>query len=1118
MHEPSTIARPHLESRLDGALTRRLTCVVAGAGFGKTTLLTRWAAGTTSAWHGLGAADRTLTGLVRTITDVLRARVPGLPPDLVAATRGSRGPDIGSDEAGRAQAYAGRISEALTAGQARDLVLVLDDVESLPAGTDSVAFVAALCRQAPSTLHVVLSSRAEPPFPLARLRGQGQVLDLSAAELAFSEAETLAVVQATMGEGAAALAPDIHRMTAGWPAAVRLATEALANDAPTRHAATLERLRRPGGMLHDYLADEVVAAEPPEVRELLGRLALLDRFTPELAGALGPPGTAGELAGLIRRGLVVATPGRTGADTWLALNALIRSMLDSRNRDRADPGRRPTAAPGATVARAARWFETHGQAADALRCALDAGIDDEVHRLVMRWGPRLLAEGEAATVLAGLVRLPAEERTPEVDRLEGEAHQLLGDWEAALACFERAAGAAAGVDSLPAGLAWRMGLIHHLRGDLETALAVYGRGLLTGDGGHDDSVDQALLVAWTATAHWLLGDGDACRPLADGALARARRCGDDRALAAAHTVQALVAALDGDRLANDTHYVRALDHAERAGDLLQIIRIRLNRGSRFNEEGFYDDAITELDLAIGLADLGGYAAFKATALGNRGEARLRLGQFELALDDLETAKAVFQRLGSMMVCYPLGLLGELHHARGQLALARAAFSEAAEVGRRSGDMQGLVPAAAGLARLLAEDDPAAARRLAEEAVARGPVLGQVEALLALGWVTLGQGRVDREAGDGPGDAAGNRPGAAAEGPTAAADIAARVVELAGARRDRAGLAEAFELRAASTDNAAQARRHLHDALALWEELLSPFGQGRVLTALARLGGPEAAARARRAERLLRPLGARRLAGEAARLASAARTPRPLAIQCLGGFAVVRDGAPVAVAEWKSRKARDLVKILIARHGRPVHRGVILDLLWPTEPPERSSSRLSVTLSTARAVLDPGKAQPAGWFLVADADTLALDVDHVEVDVLVFLELAAGAIAHRKDGPFPAALDALAYAEGSYVGDAFPEDPYEDWAVSLRERARAAYISVARTLADDAAAGGDPGTAVRCYLRVLEHDGFDEQAHLGLVRTQLAAGQQGEARRSYRAYSARMDELGAEAAPFPRPTS
>ena len=1150
--QASTIARPRLERRLDGALDRRLTCVVAGPGFGKTTLVSGWAATTPramSAWHGLTAGDRTLTVVVRAVTDALRLCVPELPADLVAAASGPRGPDTGTDEAGRAQAYAGRICEALAAHRGRDVVLVLDDAEALDGAAESAAFVAGLCRQAPAGLHVVLCSRREPPFPVARMRGQGQLLDLSAAELALTPAETEQVVRATIGDihggggvpgagGAveppgvapgieppgvpghgeppdlSGLAAELHRVTAGWPAAVRLTCEALAREAdPGRYRATLARLRRPGGELYDYLADEVVAAEDDLARGLLVRLAALDRFTPELAAALAPGGDAA-LAGLVRRGVVVDAPGR--GDAWLSVNALVREVVG------AMPG--TEAVRRDSLAAAAGWFEEQGRPAEALRCTLatppgeggaggadgaGSGPGGEVLRLVMRWGPELLRAGEADTVLTAVAHVDPAERTDAVDRLEGDARQLLGDWDGALACYGLAAGeardgageAGRGDTPLPAGLAWRMGLIHHLRGELDAALAVYRRGDLgEGERRHTaptadraplgDAADQALLVAWTATAHWLRGDADGCRGLADDAMARARRSGDDRALAAAHTVRALVAAHDGDRLANDSHYLRALDHAERAGDLLQVIRIRLNRGSRLNEEGFYDEAIAELDLAIGHADLGGYAAFKAIALGNRGEARGQLGRFDEAVDDLDTATAIFQKLGSLLVAYPLSQVGHIHAARGQTALARAAFTEAVEVSRTSGDLQGLVPGLAGLARLVAADDPAAARALADEAVALGHGLNEVEALLAQGWTALAVGERDE-----------------------ASAIAGRAHALAAERRDRAALADSTELLAMAAPPE-RAGPGLRDALGLWEELRNPLGQGRVLLALARLGGPDAAARALRAERLLRPLGARRLAVEAARLASAARPVPAVAIHCLGGFAVLRDGAAVPVGEWKSRKARDLVKVLIARDGRPVHRGTLLELLWPGEDPDQTASRLSVALSTARAVLDPAKAFAAGWFLAADADTVWIDVDHAEVDLVRFAELAAVAAAERKSGPGPSSTDALAAAEVAYVGDAFPEDPYEDWTVSPRERARASYLWVARTLADDSAAAGDGATAVRCYLRVIEHDPYDEHAHLGLVGTYLAAGQQGEARRAYRAYCARMDDIGVEAAPFP----
>jgi DNA-binding SARP family transcriptional activator len=1096
-HGPFTLTRPRLDQRLAGAGHRRLTCVVAGAGFGKTTLLTAWAAtASASAWHSLTSGDRALGVIVRAVTDALRARVPGLPADLVAAVSGPRGPDTGTDEASRAQAYAGRICEALADRQPRDLVLVLDDLEAIDGAPESVAFVAGLCRQAPATLHVVLSSRRDPPFPVARLRGQGLVLDLSASDLAFTQDETGQVVRAALGEEAdPRLGDALHELTGGWPAAVRLAAEALAHDPGGNAEAALARLRRPGGMLHDYLVAEVVGAESAQTQDLLARLAVLDRFTPDLAETLGPAGSAGALAALVRRGLIVDTPGP--GQPWLTLSALVRGVVSPVSPE----------ARSDTLTAAAGWFEDHGQAADALRCLLSAGSAGATARLVTTWGPELLQGGETEAVLDAIALVEGE-RPLAVHRLEGDARQLSGDWDGALACYDRATG---GHEALEPGLAWRMGLIHHLRGDLTTALAIYARGDLetgTSLGSSFDPTDEALLVAWTATAHWLRGDGDRCRALADDAMERARRSRDDRALAAAHTVQALVAALDGDRLANDGHYLRALDHAERAGDLLQIIRIRLNRGSRLNEEGFYAEAIAELDLAIGLADLGGYAALKGIALGNRGEAHWRLGRFELAIDDLDRAVAIFQRLGSLMVAYPLGLVGDVHAARGRTALARASFNEAAEVGRRSGDMQSLVPALSGLARLLAEDDPAAARALADEAVDCGPVLGHVDALIA-------QARCALAAGD-----------------TAEAEaITARAEEVAGERRDRAALAEVAELRAATAPTPAAGESALAEALALWDELGNPLGRGRVLLALARLGGPEARARARAAGNLLRPLGARRLAAAAERMATAVESPAspaapgspaepappavpPLAIQCLGGFAVLRGGEPVTVSEWRSRKARDLVKVLISREGRPVHRGVLVELLWPDEDPARTGSRLSVTLSTARAVLDPAKVFPPNWYLAAESDAVWLDVGHAEVDVLRFTALAAQATVARKAGPTHEAVEALAAAEAAYVGDAFTEDPYEDWSVSMRERARATYISVARTLADDTAAAGDTATAVRCYLRVLEHDPYDEHAHLGVVATQLGAGQQGEARRSYRAYGQRMDEIGVEAAPFP----
>jgi len=89
------------------------------------------------------------------------------------------------------------------------------------------------------------------------------------------------------------------------------------------------------------------------------------------------------------------------------------------------------------------------------------------------------------------------------------------------------------------------------------------------------------------------------------------------------------------------HYLRALDHAERAGDVLQVIRIRANRGSLFLEEGYYSEAIAELDAAIGQADLAGFASLRALALMNRGEVARRLGRLD---DAARTVDEIAERL------------------------------------------------------------------------------------------------------------------------------------------------------------------------------------------------------------------------------------------------------------------------------------------------------------------------------------------------------------------------------------------------------------------------------------------------------------------------------------------
>jgi ATP/maltotriose-dependent transcriptional regulator MalT/DNA-binding SARP family transcriptional activator len=1065
--------RPELLRRLEDAGARRLTTVVAGAGFGKSTLLAAWASRVQSAWYSLQPEDAGLPTFLRGLTDALRLRLPDLPDELGTVLASSLGPD--TDDLARADALAAALGEALELQLASDLMLVLDDVHELPAGGPPARLVEGLARNAPAPFHLVLSSRVEPPFPIQRLRGRGQVLELDGALLALGPEETAELLAAVLGPDGRELSEPLHRMTGGWPAATCLAVESLRRQRPRERASSLAALRRPGGLLFAYLAEEVLAGEEPVLRELVRRVAPLRRFTAELCRALDVEADPEMLARLARRGLFLQ---RT-ADGWFTLNDLVREVVLASMPLEAGELR-------ALHRRAAAWLAAGGHLEEALASVVACEDPPATAAFLAEHGPAMLASGATGGVVAAAAGLPAALRGTALEQVEGEARQVKGDWEGALECFRRAAGQER---ELAPGLAWRTGLIHYMRAELDQAMEVFRRARLDGPA----DADQALLLAWMATVHFLRQEAEACRAAGQRALDAAAACGDDRALAAAHTAMGMLAALEGDRAANDAHYLRALEAAERAQDVLQLARIRANLGSRRNEESFYREALVELEAAMRLAELSGYAAVLALAQTNRGEAQLGLGRLDEAIVELEAARATYQRLGSRRVAYPLGDLGVVYRERGDLALARAAYEEAIGFAERAGDLQGLVPALAGLARVLAGDEPERAARLADRAVGYGPGMAWVEAQLAAGWVALAAGERDRAAG-----------------------FAAAAAAAAGTRRDRAGLAEALELRALAAPDPAKELPRLREAASIWAAVGNRLGEARNALAQARLasGAAPGAPTVEEAERRLRSLGVRVGAEVAAGLLRAiAAPPRdPVRIQALGGFRVLRAGEPVPAEEWQSRKARDLLKVLVARRGRAVPREALMEALWPDEDPARLSNRLSVALSTVRTVLDPDRRHPGDRFVTADKHVVALA--HVPVDVEEFLAAAAAGLDRYARDERAEALSLLTAAEAAFTGDFLEDDPYEDWAVSLREEARAAYLAVARTLARAAAEAAEHDQAVRYHLRVLERDAYDEEAHLGLVGTLVAAGRHGEARRRYRIYGEQMGELGVEAAPFP----
>ncbi|WP_141715222.1 AfsR/SARP family transcriptional regulator [Micromonospora rhizosphaerae] len=240
------------------------------------------------------------------------------------------------------------------------------------------------------------------------------------------------------------------------------------------------------------------------------------------------------------------------------------------------------------------------------------------------------------------------------------------------------------------------------------------------------------------------------------------------------------------------------------------------------------------------------------------------------------------------------------------------------------------------------------------------------------------------------------------------------------------------------------------------------------------------------------------------------------VRTLGGLRVLRDGEPLTNSAWQSKKARDLLKVLVARRGRSTPRDFLMDVLWPDEDPGRLGNRLAVAVSTVRAVLDPGKRHDPQHYLVSDRDSLRVDLTHLRVDVEEFLAEARRGLALLHAGDGASALPVLARAQSAYDGDFLEENVYDDWSNSLREEARDAYLCATRALAKIAEKAGDPASAAEHWRRVLECDPWNAEGDLGLARCLEGQGRHGEARRRYGTYVARMRELGLTVEPFPRP--
>jgi LuxR family maltose regulon positive regulatory protein len=386
---PRLIDRGDLLAALDRASARKVTIISAPAGSGKTSLLRAWAD---------RPGQRHRLAVVQVRRDQHDAQDFWLA--LLGAVRHTSGPASGAEPPAptldfNGQTMADRVLAELADHRGR-LVLVIDDLHELNA-PGALTQLTRLLTNLPPDVHAVLATRRDLRLHLHQLRLAGELAEIRAAELRFTERETrelLAVSGIALSEAGTAL---LQQRTEGWAAGLRLAALSLAGHPdPERFVQEFSGTSR---TVAEYLLAEMLERQPGEVQDLLLRTSLLDRVNAELADLLtGRPGSERILLELEDANAFVVS--LDAERTWFRYHHLFADLL------RLELRRTLAEHVPALHRRAAGWFAQHGHVVEAIRHTQAADDWHDAARLLADHSFGLTLDGQVQTIQVLLQAFP----------------------------------------------------------------------------------------------------------------------------------------------------------------------------------------------------------------------------------------------------------------------------------------------------------------------------------------------------------------------------------------------------------------------------------------------------------------------------------------------------------------------------------------------------------------------------------------------------------------------------------------------------------------------------------------------------------------------------------------
>lgn len=445
---PQLVPRLRLVEQLNQVTQRKFTLISAPAGFGKTTLISHWLRQNDksnkdadhplqTAWYSLDESDNDSLRFMAYVVAALQQINPTIGQSVQTELEASQPPPLN-------QLVASLINEIATANT--NIIFVLDDYHVIQ--NQSIhATLSFLLNYSPPQLHVIMTSRADPPLPLARLRARGQMIEIRADDLRFRPDEAAAFLHHASGlnlsaENVAAL----ENRTEGWIAGLQLAALSIRGQNMAQADDFILAFTGDDRYIVDYLVEEVLHRQPEDIQIFLLQTAILEFMISPLCNAVTGRSDSQAVLEMLEQANLFIVP-LDNKRQWYRYHHLFVDLLRNRLHQT-----RPDVVPELHL-KASRWCEQNGGIDHAIAHALAAHDFERVTALIESHAETAIwGQGNIQTVLNWLDALPEEvvsasprlcltkawalfelfpHQTPAIEPLLQQAVSLLKDAQAA---------------------------------------------------------------------------------------------------------------------------------------------------------------------------------------------------------------------------------------------------------------------------------------------------------------------------------------------------------------------------------------------------------------------------------------------------------------------------------------------------------------------------------------------------------------------------------------------------------------------------------------------------------------------------------------------------------------